>query len=155
MANTIDSSLLLSNYQNDTRKTGSDILGKDDFLKILMSQLQNQDPLEPVKDKDFIAQMATFSSLEQMTNINKSIEKLVTNQISDSILRYSEMIEKQIEWTQIDTGQSDESTETSVNGIGIVRSVYQSGQNIMLELENGTVIDSKDIVKVSKPENNE
>ena len=63
MVNTINSTYLLSNLQKD-RKAGSDILGKDDFLKILMTQLQNQDPLNPMQDKDFIAQMATFSTLE-------------------------------------------------------------------------------------------
>ena len=57
------------------RETNSD-LGKDAFLKILITQLSNQDPLDPLKDKDFIAQMAQFSTLEQMTNMNKSIEQM-------------------------------------------------------------------------------
>ncbi len=51
------------------RKTGGD-LGKDDFLNLLITQLRYQDPLEPVDDKEFIAQMAQFSSLEQMQNMN-------------------------------------------------------------------------------------
>ena len=83
MTNTIDSSYLLSNYQNEQRKTGSSTLGKDDFLKILMTQLQNQDPLNPMQDKDFVAQMATFSSLEQMTNMNDTLQKFVDSEKSD------------------------------------------------------------------------
>lgn len=59
------------------RSSSSD-LGKDAFLKILITQLSNQDPLDPLKDKDFIAQMAQFSTLEQMTNMNKSIEEMVS-----------------------------------------------------------------------------
>ncbi len=51
-------------------------LGRDDFLKILLTQLQNQDPTEPMDDKDFIAQMAQFSSLEQMTNMSENFQKL-------------------------------------------------------------------------------
>ncbi len=55
--------------QESTRKTGGD-LGKNDFLNLLVTQLRYQDPLEPTDDKEFIAQMAQFSALEQMQNMN-------------------------------------------------------------------------------------
>lgn len=56
-------------------KTNSD-LDKDMFLRLLTTQLANQDPLNPIEDKEFIAQLAQFNSLEQMQNLNRSMESL-------------------------------------------------------------------------------
>lgn len=64
-------------------------LGKDDFLRLLTTQLRYQDPMKPMEDTQFIAQMAQFSSLEQMQNMNNSI---MTSQASA-------MIGKQVTWT--------------------------------------------------------
>ena len=60
---------------NNTRVAKNE-LGKDEFLQILITQLTNQDPTEPMQDRDFIAQMAQFSTLEQMTNMSGEFEKL-------------------------------------------------------------------------------
>ena len=51
-------------------------LGKDDFLRILMTQLTHQDPTTPLEDKEFVAQMAQFSTLEQMTNMSAELAKV-------------------------------------------------------------------------------
>lgn len=70
--------------QSESRTTGT-TLDKDAFLSILVSQLQNQDPLSPMEDTDFIAQMAQFSSLEQMQQLNSSFS---ANQAAGMIGQY-------------------------------------------------------------------
>ncbi len=68
-------------------------LGKDEFLQILVTQLRYQDPMQPMQDKEFIAQMAQFSSLEQMMNMTKEITAL-----KQSAGMATGLIGKQIEW---------------------------------------------------------
>jgi flagellar basal-body rod modification protein FlgD len=57
-------------------------LGKDDFLKLLVGQLKNQDPLNPTSDTDFIGQMAQFSQLEQTTNMATANAEQIAQQTS-------------------------------------------------------------------------
>jgi len=63
------------NVQIAARKPVTE-MGKDQFLQILVTQLRNQDPMQPMQDKDFIAQMAQFSSLEQTMNMASSLTAL-------------------------------------------------------------------------------
>ncbi|WP_044893766.1 flagellar hook assembly protein FlgD [Bacillus alveayuensis] len=148
MSNKIDSSLLLSNYQPPQRKTGQQTLGKDDFLKILLVQLQNQDPMNPVEDKEFIAQMASFSTLEQMMNMTNMMEQFVASQYESSVLRYSEMIGKKVYWEEITESEND---LTFVTKSGVVKSVSWKNNQIMLELENGETVSASFITKVGMP----
>ncbi|HEY9899739.1 MAG TPA: flagellar hook capping FlgD N-terminal domain-containing protein [Pantanalinema sp.] len=63
-----------NNPVQTTTKKNSD-LGKNDFLKLLVTQLRFQDPMNPMEDKEFIAQMAQFSSLEEMQNLSKTLSQ--------------------------------------------------------------------------------
>ena len=67
--------------KNSNVKTGSsDSLGQNDFLKLMTTQLQNQDPFAPMDNGDFIAQMAQFSTVTGIEGVNASLEKLVNKQ---------------------------------------------------------------------------
>jgi flagellar basal-body rod modification protein FlgD len=56
-------------------------MGKDDFMQLLITQLKNQDPMKPMEDKEFITQMAQFSSLESMEKLTEQMEELTGSQM--------------------------------------------------------------------------
>lgn len=73
--------LMIDNFNKSlvvNGRTASQELGKDDFLQLLITQLANQDPLSPMENTEFIAQMAQFSSLEQITNMSTGFSQLAT-----------------------------------------------------------------------------
>lgn len=69
-------------------------LGKDDFLKLLLAQLRNQDPLKPMEDKEFIAQLAQFNSLEQIIDVNRRLGDLLASQ---QLSQASALVGKRVE----------------------------------------------------------
>ncbi|MGE7760659.1 flagellar hook assembly protein FlgD [Peribacillus sp. NPDC097895] len=138
---TIDTSLLLSNYQNGNRNTG-DSLGKDDFLKLLLTQLQNQDPSSPMDNTEFIAQMATFSSLEQMMNMGAQLEKIIGNNQQNSLMNYNSFVGKEVTWHKLNEGDDDLAIE---EGTGVVKSIQYKGDSVYFILEDGTKLEPANI----------
>ena len=109
---------------NPTETKKNDDLGKDAFLQLLVTQLKNQDPLDPQDNSSYIAELAQFSSLEQMTNVVKNLEDLgkVVGNIDTSVLvgQLSSMIGKQVDWTETineaDAEGNPTSRETTLTG---------------------------------------
>ena len=75
-----------------------DMMGKEDFLTLLVAQLQNQDPLNPDDPTEFTAQLAQFSSLEQLYNLNDSMEALTSSQESSDAIATTDLIGKTISY---------------------------------------------------------
>jgi flagellar basal-body rod modification protein FlgD len=98
-------------------------LGKDDFLKLLVTQLSHQDPMEPMQDKEFIAQMAQFSQLEQMTNMAENFNKL-TSMVTNT--QASSSLGKNVEIT--DGSQIVQGTVDAVSSSGPSPQVLVKGQ---------------------------
>jgi flagellar basal-body rod modification protein FlgD len=83
--------------QTDTPKNNlNQTLGKDDFLTLLVTQLKNQDPLKPMDPTEFTSQLAQFSSLEQLYNINENLQVLKSLQGDFDRLSALSMIDKYV-----------------------------------------------------------
>lgn len=77
-------------------KTANEQMGKTEFLTLFTTQLQNQNPLDPVQNEAFVAQLAQFSQLEATTNMSTSMESMVKNMKSERFMSGSNLIGKQV-----------------------------------------------------------
>lgn len=122
-----------------TAKSGQDnSLGKDEFLKILIAQIKNQDPMKPLEDKEFIAQMAQFTSVEQLMNMATELKEL-----KNSLGFTATLIGKSIEW---ETASVDGSA--AIIKHGVVDSIsMKSGQSFVVvngeEISMGRILTVK------------
>lgn len=122
MADVVTSTVTWPNYSSSntvSSTTGNSELGKEAFLQLLITQLSNQDPLNPTNDTEFIAQMSQFSSLEQLINISEQLDTM-----SQSLGAVSGLIGKQVTWT---AEEDDSDLEYSVDGENNNTSTTQTG----------------------------
>lgn len=110
-------------------------LGKDAFLQLLVTQMKYQDPLDPQDNGEYLAQLAQFSALEQMTNVSEGlgeVSKLVGN-IDTSVLvgQLSNMIGKDVQWTK-------ESSSTDENGKTATKQEKFEGTVTGVSISDGT-----------------
>ena len=110
---------------------------KDMFLKMLVAQLKNQDPTSPMDQKDMMGQMAQFSTVEQLTNLGKTMQSLQSNAtFSQSI----GLIGKRVDYL----GQDDQPvTQVGVTAVSSVKGV------IKLVLANGDTTTPDNVLRVS------
>lgn len=148
MPNTIGSDYFLPTETVKRQTSNNDSLGKDAFLKILFAQLQNQDPLSPMDDKEFIGQMATFSSLEQLTNMNQTLEKFVESASQANLIAFSEFVGKEVTWHQIIENDDPLKDPEIIEGKGVVSSVQFMGDSVKIILEDGKELTPANISEI-------
>ncbi|MGG0669022.1 flagellar hook assembly protein FlgD [Lederbergia citrisecunda] len=144
----ITDSMFLINKQRDQRQTGPDTMGKDAFMKILIAQLQNQDPTNPMKDNEFIAQMAQFSSLEQTMNLANAFEKFAEAQNQSQLIQYNQFVGKNVRWHEL-TDEKDEAGKPIVNeGTGIIQSAKFVNGSVVFTMADGKELTPGNISEV-------
>ncbi|WP_233128869.1 flagellar hook assembly protein FlgD [Halovibrio salipaludis] len=94
---------ILKEYRNENQKGQSEggkkasDMGRNEFMDLMMAQMKNQNPLDPQKNEDFVAQLAQFSSLEEMQSINTSVEDAMGQFRSTQALQASAMVGQQVQ----------------------------------------------------------
>ena len=144
----LTSSSLLKNVtrfedlQNKTSSKNGAEMGKSDFLTLFTAQLKNQDPLDPVKNEAFVAQLAQFSQLEASTNMQNSMTQLVDSLSGERLLSSAALIGKRVAVAdapaQLRDGQNvGASINLSGDASGVQLNVYDSKGNMVQELIAG------------------
>jgi flagellar basal-body rod modification protein FlgD len=144
---TIASSSLLKNVsryedvKEQAKKTNED-MGKQDFLTLFTAQLQNQNPLEPVKNEAFVAQLAQFSQLEALTNMQTSLDSFVTSMSGERMLGSAALIGKKVAVTDTPTlltagGSLDGTLDLPMGASGVQLNVHDSQGRLVQELVAG------------------
>lgn len=118
------------------------VLGKDDFLTLLVTQLQHQDPLNPMESTEFTAQLAQFSSLEQLNNVNENLQYLQLYQASLNNSQAVSFIGKNVDAVcntiLVDSGASEMvHLELFEDAKAVYVSIYDSYGELVRSLEAG------------------
>lgn len=127
MVSVASTSSTTSTNNNATASLGEAAgLGKDDFMQLLIAQLKNQDPMKPMEDKEFITQLAQFSSLEATEKLNTQLEELLGSQ---SLVQAATLIGKQAT-AKLASGETLTGTISEVRMLNGQPTVILSGQEV-------------------------
>lgn len=127
-------------------------LGKNDFLNLLVAQLQNQDPLSPMDSTAFTSQLAEFSSLEQLSNVNENLEYLQMYQASINNAQAVSFIGKNIDALgssiKLESGENEEiHFELSQDSSSVFINIYDETGSLVKYIENGPLGEGKQSVE--------
>ncbi|MCU1750052.1 flagellar hook assembly protein FlgD [Pseudomonas sp. 6D_7.1_Bac1] len=117
--------------------TGSQTLGKDAFLQLLVTQLKNQNPLSPQDNGAFVAQLAQFSSLEGITSLNTTVSSLASNFSSSQALQASSLVGRSV-IAQSSTAQISDSSKGLTGTVNLTSSI--SDGTVKISDSSGNVV---------------
>ena len=115
MSSTITQSSLTTPAPTTDTATGSNALGETQFMQLLLAQLQNQDPTQPVDNQQMVAQLATFSQLEQQTTTNTNLQTLITGQASQTETSVVNLVGKQVTYSSNTAHLASYGSATTLN----------------------------------------
>jgi len=128
---------------NNGFTTAQSQLGKDEFMKLLITKLQNQDPLNPTDDESFIADLAQFSSLEQMENMNGGLEDLAllqSNSTNTSMVNYiGKTAVLAGDTINLDSGNATINYELPQNAQNVTISIYSENGQLIKTIQQSSV----------------
>ncbi|HHS7812021.1 MULTISPECIES: flagellar hook assembly protein FlgD [Pseudomonas] len=122
--------------------TGGKALGKDAFLQLLVTQLKNQNPLDPQDNSAFVAQLAQFSSLEGITTLNSTVSSLAGNYSSSQALQASSLVGRNV-IVQTNTVQLDDPSKGMTGSVTVPSSI--AGGTVSITDSSGTVVRTIDL----------
>jgi len=127
-----------------TSSSGNDDLGKDAFLQLLVTQLSNQDPLNPMEDKEFVAELSQFSSLEQLTNLNEGMDNLISATERQDMISAVSFMGKTVtasgDELSVKNGDASELTfELTEDAAAVLINIIDESGNIMRTVDLGAM----------------
>ena len=122
--------------------TGGKALGKDAFLQLLVTQLKNQNPLDPQDNSAFVAQLAQFSSLEGITTLNSTVSGLAGNYNSSQALQASSLVGRNV-IVQTNTAQLADPSKGLTGSVTVPSSI--AGGTVSITDSSGTVVRTIDL----------
>ncbi|XLX38868.1 flagellar hook assembly protein FlgD [Ectopseudomonas mendocina] len=142
MSTVSGTSSVLDQYQIKQETTQNKELGKNEFLNLLVAQLNNQNPLEPQGNGEFIAQLAQFSSLEGIQQLNSSVSSMMSSFQSSQALQASSLVGRKVivpsEKAVVDTSESFKaSTVLPVSSSNVYVNVYNNAGALVTRVNLG------------------
>ena len=132
-----------ASFEDSAQKAPKNELGKEDFLKLLVAQLTHQDPTNPMNDTEFVAQLATYSSLEQQMTMNKNLETMIAQQGLTTAASATSLIGSII-------GYNDEDGQYRMGQV-VFLDIVGGEVNLVLNDEYGTVVPYRNVQQVGYP----